>query len=121
MNKPISKEMRERVYGKYDHCCAYCGIKIAYTDMQVSRKIPYYKMGNTDCYENYLPACRLCNSYKRTLTVEEFRKKILDFRQALLDNPKYQMLYRFSLIPDPEDEKAGAVFYFEVHKGKDGG
>lgn len=119
MRKTVSKEVRQNVYGKYGHRCAYCGLKIQYENMQISQKVPYYKMENADSYENLLPACRLCNSYKRTLTVDDFRKKIAGFRRELLNNPKYQMLYRFALVPDEED--TNPVFYFEQCAGKEDG
>lgn len=111
MRKSIPKEIRRRVYEKYQHRCAYCGLELEDSDMQISMKIPYYQTEDASCYENILPACRLCNSYKRTLTVNEFRKKILGFRQVLLSNPKYQMLHRFGLISDEEDAKI--TFFFE--------
>ena len=121
MRKPIPRDVRQRVYEKYGHHCAYCGVEMEYNDMQVSLKVPYYQGEDTECYENYLPACRLCNSYKRVLTVDDFRKKIEGFKDHLWNNPRYKMLRRFSLIQ--EDGGSKIVFYFETHDeaGSEGG
>lgn len=113
MRKPIPRDVRQRVYEKYGRRCAYCGMEMEYGDMQVSLRVPYYQGEGTECYENYLPACRLCNSYKRVLTVEAFRKKIEGFKENLSDNPRYKMLQRFSLIQENGENKI--VFYFESH------
>ena len=121
MRHQIPKEVRQRVYEKYGHHCAYCGVEMEYNEMQVSLKVPYYEGEETECYENYLPACRLCNSYKRALPVESFRKKIESFHDDLMDNPRYKMLQRFSLIR--EDNGGKVFFYFETHDvaGSEGG
>lgn len=110
----LTREIREKIHGRYGGRCAYCGIEIPYDKMQISLKIPYYRMEDKDDYENYLPSCRLCNYYKKTLTVDEFRNKIANFRCDLMEEPKYQMLQRFSLFPS-EVEKADVEFYFETY------
>lgn len=65
----ISKSKREAVYRKYDGHCAYCGREIAYKDMQVDHFQPLRAWGiedaGTDELDNLMPACRMCNHYKR--------------------------------------------------------
>ena len=93
----ISKSKREAVYRKYDGHCAYCGREIAYKDMQVDHFQPLRAWGiedaGTDDLDNLMPACRMCNHYKRANSLETFRQYIDRdaLRQAVLesqhDNP----------------------------------
>ncbi|WP_347293106.1 HNH endonuclease signature motif containing protein, partial [uncultured Alistipes sp.] len=73
--KPISTAERKRVYEKFGGKCAYCGQPITYKEMQVEHMEPL-ALGGADSMENYMPACRICNHYKHTLTVEKFREQI---------------------------------------------
>lgn len=111
--KNLTKEIREKIHGRYGGRCAYCGKEISYKEMQISLKIPYYRMADKGEYENYLPSCRLCNYYRRSLPLDDFRAKIVNFRYDLMEHPKYQMLVRFSLFP-PKMEKRKVTFYFET-------
>jgi 5-methylcytosine-specific restriction endonuclease McrA len=70
--KTISKKMREAVYNKYDGHCAYCGKELEPKGWQLDHLIPYqrerfgrYTEEQIECFENYMPACRRCNNYKR--------------------------------------------------------
>lgn len=67
----LSLEEREAVYSKMSGRCAYCGEPIAFGAMQVDHVVPLRK-GGADTLDNMLPACRSCNHYKSTLTVEQF-------------------------------------------------
>ncbi len=73
----ISKSKREAVYRKYKGHCAYCGREIAYKDMQVDHFQPLRAWGiedaGTDDLDNLMPACRMCNHYKRANSLETFR------------------------------------------------
>ena len=73
--KRISKEQRMEVYNKFDGHCAYCGREIEYKDMQVDHMKPL-RLGGADDMSNYMPACRLCNHYKRGNSLEGFRELI---------------------------------------------
>ena len=90
--KALSKEMRAQVYAMYGGHCAYCGREIDITEMQVDHVQAVY-LGGEDEIENYRPACRSCNFYKSTMSVEGVREqlglivgrleKLLTFRLAL--------------------------------------
>ena len=90
--KALSKDMRTRVYEMYGGHCAYCGREIDITEMQVDHVQAVY-LGGADEIENYRPACRSCNFYKSTMSVEGLREqlgliigrleKLLTFRLAL--------------------------------------
>lgn len=71
----MTKDVRLKVYDKYSGHCAYCGKPIEYKDMQVDHMIPK-RNGGTDDFENLMPACRMCNHYKRANSLETFRKMI---------------------------------------------
>lgn len=64
-----------------------------------------------DTIENYMPACRSCNHYKSTLTVEKFRQQIESMHDVLTrDNVTYKNAVRFGqVIPS----KHKPIFYFE--------
>lgn len=116
--KTISKKLRLEVYNKYNGHCAYCGKKIDYKDMQVDHLIPYqrerfkkYTEEEIECFENYMPACRRCNHYKRANSLESFRKMIKEIPKKLYrDNYIYKVGLDYNLI-EPHEHKI--KFYFE--------
>ena len=59
----IRKELRDKVWKKYDKHCAYCGEDLEYADMQVDHIEAKY-LGGSNNIENYNPSCRSCNFYK---------------------------------------------------------
>ena len=116
--KSISKKQRQTVYEKYSGHCAYCGCELLIRDMQVDHLIPmelyevYKVIGqDIDTIENYMPACRSCNHYKSSMTLEKFRTAIERFTEVLMrDNSTYKNAVRFGqVIPN----KHKVVFYFE--------
>lgn len=90
--KSLPKDMRRKVYEIHDGHCAYCGKEIDIKDMQVDHIQSVY-LGGEDEMANYRPACRQCNFYKSTMSVEGLREqlslipvrleKLLTFRLAL--------------------------------------
>ena len=120
-HKAIPKKRRIALYEKYNHKCAYCGCHLEYKDMQVDHVNSVY--ANTDLKqtmteeemygeENLLPACRQCNFYKSTMTLENFRKRI---RITMMNNLRKDFGYRLALkygliVENPKD----IVFYFET-------
>lgn len=116
--KNIPKKVRLEVYDKYDGHCAYCGKKLEYKDMQVDHLIPYqrerfkkYTEEEIECFENYMPACRRCNHYKRAHSLEVFRQMIEEIpRKLLRDNYIYKVGLDYAII---RAEERKIVFYFE--------
>lgn len=116
--KTIPKKVRLDVYAKYDGHCAYCGKKLEYKDMQVDHLIPFqrerfkkYSEEEIECFENYMPACRRCNHYKRAHSLEVFREMIEEIPFKLTrDNYIYKVGLDYSLI---EEHRQKVVFYFE--------
>lgn len=117
----ISKEKRKDVYAKYDGRCAYCGRKIEYKDMQVDHFIPQrldyvFVMGdvpgadNVDDIKNLMPACRMCNHYKRANTLEIFRRYIEEIPRKL----RTDYIYKIGVVYGNIIEKEKPIkFYFE--------
>ena len=121
--KTIPKKTREAVYQKYDGHCAYCGVKIEYKDMQLDHLIPVqrerfkrYSEEEIECFENYMPACRKCNHYKRAHSLEVFRKMIEEIPKKLdRDSYIYRIGRKYNLIVEwPQSIK----FYFELVEEK---
>jgi hypothetical protein len=118
MAKTISKKVRQEVYNKYNGHCAYCGKEIEYKDMQVDHMIPKqrerfkkYTEEEIECFENYMPACRRCNHYKRASSVEGFRKLIEEIPKKLFrDSYIYKVGLDYRLV-EPHEHKV--KFYFE--------
>lgn len=116
--RKLTRTERAVVYAKYGGHCAYCGEKITQTQMQVDHLIPmelyeaYAAIGqDLDTMDNYMPACRSCNHYKSSMTLEKFRAAIERFPAVLArDSVTYRNAVRFGVVlPNPQPVK----FYFE--------
>lgn len=108
----ISKLKRETVYGKYGGRCAYCGREIAYAEMQVDHFHPRRTSQDpsVDELENLMPACRMCNHYKRAHSLETFRKYIEEIPRKLSEN----YIYKIGIVYGEVAEQNHPVkFYFE--------
>lgn len=109
----LSSAEREAVYNKILGHCAYCGEPIALDAMQVDHVVPLRK-GGEDTLGNMLPACRSCNHYKSTLTVEQFRQSIERMPEVLIrDSVTYKTAVRFGMVLPQSKHVA---FYFEENK-----
>jgi hypothetical protein len=110
MRRRLCKWERVQVYQKMGGHCAYCGCDLKYKDMQVDHVIAL-RRGGADTLDNMLPACRSCNYYKDTLTIEGFRDNIARLPTVLMrDNVTYKIAVRFGTVhPNPHKVK----FYFE--------
>lgn len=87
--------------------------------MQVDHAIPmefynaYRAVGkDLNALSNLLPACRNCNNYKSSYTMEKFRKAIERMPEVLQrDSVTYRNAVRFGVVtPSPHP----VVFYFEA-------
>ena len=106
----LTKDERRAVYDKCNGHCAYCGSALEYKDMQADHVIPLYNSG-VDNLDNMLPACRSCNHYKATLSLDSFRAMIDSIPNTLYrDSATYRAGLRFGKITD---NRRKTVFYFE--------
>lgn len=114
--KSISKNIRHQVYEKYDGHCAYCGCKLEYKDMQIDHIESVYLAGClnkevNDSIENYMPTCRMCNYYKGTATIEQFRNRLSDMLMRNVRLPfDYRLALKYGLI---KENIKPIKFYFE--------
>jgi hypothetical protein len=70
-----------------------------------------YSEEEIECFENYVPACRRCNHYKRAHSLEVFRKMIEEIPSKLYrDNYIYKVGLDYGLV-EPHEQKIR--FYFE--------
>lgn len=125
----MKKELREKIYNKYQGHCAYCGDEITYKQMQVDHIFPQAKNHwikgrevmqqhtNTpipkdiDDFDNLNPACRKCNLWKGVFSIELFRSEILDqVKRANNYSANYRMAKKYGLITETA---MPVVFYFE--------
>jgi 5-methylcytosine-specific restriction endonuclease McrA len=116
--KAISKKVREEVFNKFDGHCAYCGKELTPKNWQLDHLIPVqreqfgkYTEEQIECFENYVPACRSCNHYKRAHSLEVFRRYIEEIPKKLQrDSYIYRIGKDYGLV---EDHWGKVEFYFE--------
>lgn len=123
--KRIPKSVRLLVYEKCNCRCAYCGCKLEYKDMQVDHVESVYKHDyekhhsysktltdeEFNSIDNYMPACRACNFYKGTYSLETFRRNLSTMLyENLRKNFNYKLLCKYGLI---KEEIKPVEFYFE--------
>ncbi len=119
LRKTLSKEQRLLVYQKYDGHCAYCGCELEIKDMQVDHiqsvcKAKFQKELREDLNEldNFMPACRACNYYKKAASIEGFRKKLKTLHTRLRKIFIYKLAVKYGLI---EEKPVKITFYFEKY------
>lgn len=122
--KQFSKKFREKLWLDYNKRCAYCGEEIELKDMQIDHisSVYFNELYNTDIdvnqEENLLPACRSCNYYKGTNTVEEFRNNLTNMLMRNVRIPfDYRLAIKYGLVQ--ETGKENIKFYFETMKDND--
>lgn len=111
--KAFSPSERKLIYDKCNGHCAYCGCEIEMKKMQVDHVVAFSLIQDdkTNDISNLLPACRSCNHYKSSLSLESFRKRVESMPYVLMrDSVTYKNAVRFGLVtPNPQK----VVFYFE--------
>lgn len=127
----IKKNLRESVHKKYNCKCGYCGIDIAYNEMQVDHIIPqngffthiknqwkipdflkHLTINDVNHLDNLMPSCRVCNNWKATHTLDLFRDEIFEQVKRLNDySSNYRMAKRYGLVLESVKP---IVFYFET-------
>lgn len=108
--------------------CGYCGCKITYKEMQVDHIEAVYlheeelnagQAQEINSIENYMPACRMCNFYKSTMSVESFRKQLETLPERLDKIFIYRLAKKYGIV---KEKCENVKFYFEeVKNGGDGG
>ena len=127
----MNKKDRQIVFNKFGGKCAYCGCELQKgwhidhinpirrneTDENIERMNRYKTTPLTrveDYIENYNPACRQCNIWKSTYSIEQFRKEVSEQVNRLNNySANYRNAKRFGLI---EETGIDIEFYFETFK-----
>jgi len=108
VRKHLPKKIKDQVKSKFGGRCAYCGE--AALRLQVDHLIPL-RHGGLDRLENLFPACRPCNNFKHTFSLEFFRKELEDqVNRARRYSVNFRNAERFGLISVQETK---IKFYFE--------
>ena len=113
----FSKAIRQSVYAKYNGRCAYCGREIAYKDMQVDHFVAKrgWNESGSDDISNLMPACRMCNHYKRANSLETFRHYIQEIPRKLRENYIYKVGVVYGNVIECEKP---IIFFFEKERNK---
>lgn len=115
----FSKKTREAVYQKYGGRCAYCGRFIDYKAMQVDhfRPLRLWEADDPAANDvaNLMPACRMCNHYKRANSLETFRKYIAEIPRKLREDYIFKVGLVYGNVVEHEKP---IVFFFEQEEGK---
>ena len=116
----IKREIRVKVWKKYNKKCAYCGVVLEYKKLQVDHIKPIYRGSlqtelsvtkGKNNISNYNPSCGSCNSSKSTYTLDRWRNEILMKQDRLRrDSSTFRLLERFGLV---KCNKNIVKFYFE--------
>lgn len=115
--------LRQTIYNKCNGRCAYCGIDIKITQMQMDHIEPRWhtfseydaekhkiKKGSNDI-SNLNPSCSRCNKWKSTYTLDKFREVVqTSLNRLQRDTPNYRLAKDFGLIIETNIE---VKFYFE--------
>ena len=106
---------RQAVYDKYFGHCAYCGKIITIKEMQVDHIIPkaryhWINKDNLNTIENLNPSCRRCNHYKRSYSLEGYRKLLITLTERLQKIYIYKVATDYKVVQKMIWDKK---FYFE--------
>ena len=108
--KVFTPAERQKIFDKYEGCCAYCGDDFHdIKEMQIDHMYPLH-LGGTNDFENLMPACRKCNYYKSTYTLEKFRDQLGLITHRLSDQLIYNLALKYGLV---EETNKPVQFYFE--------
>lgn len=113
--KSISKKVREVVLSKYDGHCAYCGKELDLKSLRVDHLVPFYN-GGEDTLDNYMPACYMCNFYKSTLRLEEFREQMSSLHERITKPFITRLGIDYGIV---KIEPFSGKFYFETKEQTD--
>jgi len=106
---------REKIFKKFDGRCAYCGIQLEITHMQVDHFWPrclehQRHDGCNNKIDNLMPSCQKCNIHKGGNRPENWRSELGRQVTMLKKNAQFCRALRFGQIELTEQP---IVFYFE--------
>ena len=115
---------RSETKNKYGGCCGYCGERLE-DKFCIDHITPIYRncsdeelkrrgiVRGTNDFDNLIPSCYSCNSYKKTMSVEVFRQELSKLTERLnRDSSIYRIAKRYDMIVE---HKPSILFYFETY------
>ena len=125
----MKKELRINVWNKYKCKCAYCGEQLEIKQMQVDHLIPqsnfiwhiknnrnipdflkHLTIDDINHIDNLMPACRQCNFYKGSWSLDGFREQLATIIERIKKPFIVRLALKYGIISfKPFDNK----FYFE--------
>jgi len=115
--KRVSKEIRLKVYAKFDGRCAYCGELITYKQMQVDHIISKNRVKFKQISEdrvnglaNLNPSCGACNYYKGAKSIQGFRTLMTTLPKRLKKVFVVKIALKYGILKLKEFD---GLFYFE--------
>jgi hypothetical protein len=119
----MKKELREKVWNKFNSKCAYCGEDLEYNKMEVDHKIPIYRnhsdeellrmniVRGTNEFKNLLPSCKQCNYYKSTFSIAEFKNQLYTIIERIKKPFIVRLAIKYGLI---SFKTFDGKFYYET-------
>ena len=96
--RKLTKEERTLIHNKFNGKCAYCGCKLNLNEMTADHVVPLRK-GGVDSTENMYPACKSCNHYKSTYTLEQFKAQLELIPERLIKSSStFRLALKYGLI-----------------------
>jgi len=83
----IKSTKRKLIWELYGGRCAYCHTSVAFDEMTIDHIQPqsaFESVQEADVTENLCLCCRVCNVYKGSLSLKEFRAQTNTANEALL-------------------------------------
>ena len=81
--------------------------------MQVDHVISVYGKDGSNDLDNLMPTCRMCNFYKSTYSLDDFRKNLETLHERLQKTFIYSLSLKYGLVVEIKKE---VIFYFEDYK-----
>ena len=119
----MTKTERLNLLNKYNGKCAYCGVDLkgkfqadhinpihrGYSDFHLEKmKV----VRGLDIIQNITPACRRCNAFKSTFTLEKFREEISEqVKRTRRYSFNFRLAEDYGLVKETNIE---VKFYFET-------
>jgi len=106
----IPKAVRVRVAERTNWRCSYCGIALTSRTLVIDHIVAWY-LTKDDAELNLTAACRSCNYYKSTFSIEQLRQQIMKWPARLeRDSVTFKNALRFGRVTV---ETGPVVFYAE--------
>jgi len=123
------KAIRPRIYNRFQGRCGYCGVNLKIQEMTIDhiipksifvetitskKDIPYFlkhlTIKDVGHIDNLMCCCRICNAWKGTNTLTQFKKEISKSVDSIKKDITFKIALKYNLlIENPKDIK----FFFE--------